>query len=89
MDRNNRLFVAAGLSTANPPFEGIEPYKGGIFVLSEDGQLLDFVPIPRDEVTNCAFGGDDLKTLYITAGSTLWSIRVNTPGRVTFAGNSR
>jgi len=42
--------------------------------------LLDFAPVPKDEVTNCAFGGDDLKTLYITAGSTLWSLRVNTPG---------
>src|SRR5205807_114367 len=33
MDANNRLFVAAGLTTANPPFETIEPYRGGIFIL--------------------------------------------------------
>jgi gluconolactonase len=84
IDRQNRLFVAAGLNKANPPFETVEPYKGGIYVLSYEGKLLDFVPVPKDEVTNCAFGGDDLKTLYITAGSSLWSIRVNTPGRVTF-----
>jgi sugar lactone lactonase YvrE len=37
---------------------------------------------PRDEVTNCAFGGDDLKTLYMTAGGTLYSIRTVTAGRV-------
>ena len=55
-------------------------YKGGIYILSAEGKLLDFVPIPKDEVTNCAFGGEDLKTLYITGGGTLWSIRVNSPG---------
>jgi sugar lactone lactonase YvrE len=33
----------------------------------------------RDEVTNCAFGSDDRKTLYITAGGTLYSIRASTP----------
>ncbi|PYJ86133.1 MAG: gluconolactonase [Verrucomicrobia bacterium] len=81
MDRNNRLFVAAGLNRANPPFETVEPYKAGIYILSSEGELLDFVPVPMDEVTNCAFGGEDLKTLYITAGSMLWSIRVNSPGR--------
>jgi len=30
----------------------------------------------------CAFGGDDLKTLYITAGGSLYSIRTATAGRV-------
>ena len=59
----------------------VAPYKAGIYILSYEGKLLDFVPIPRDEVTNCALGGDDLRTLYITAGGTLWSIRVNTPDR--------
>jgi len=86
MDRANRLFVAAGRSVANPPFETAEPHKGGIYILSYNGKLIDFVPVPKDEVTNCAFGGGDLRTLYITAGSTLWSLRVNTLGRATFAG---
>ena len=85
MDKENRLYVAAGLNAANLPFETAEPYRGGIYILSYQGKLLDFVPVPKDEVTNCAFGGEDFKTLYITAGSTLWSIRLNTPGRVTFS----
>jgi hypothetical protein len=38
------------------------------------------LPVPSDEVTNCALGGDDLTTLYITAGGTLYSIRTSTPG---------
>ena len=28
--------------------------------------------------------GDDLKTLFVTSGGTLWSIRVTTPGRPDF-----
>lgn len=87
MDQADRLYVAAGLNRANPPFEIVEPHKAGIYILSYDGKLLDFVPVPKDEVTNCAFGGDDLKTLYITAGSTLWSFRTTTLGRITFQGN--
>ena len=76
MDPQGRLYVAASLNKANPPFETADKFKGGVYILSPDGQLLDFVPIPVDEVTNCAFGDPDLKTLFITAGGTLWSIRV-------------
>ncbi len=84
MDSKKRLYVAAGLNVANPPHETAQPYTGGVYVLSYDGALLDFIPVPKDEVTNCAFGGDDLRTLYITAGGTLWSIRLENPGRVIF-----
>jgi len=83
-DQTGRLYVAAGLNKPNPPFEPAEDQKGGIYVFSPEGKLLTFLPVPRDEVTNCAFGGDDLKTLYITGGGTLYSIRTTTPGRVLF-----
>ena len=33
-------------------------------------------------MTNCTFGGKDLKTLYITAGHTLWSIQTTAKGFV-------
>lgn len=81
-DRKGRLYVAGGLNKPNPPFEPAEDRKGGIYVLSPAGKLITFLPVPHDEVTNCAFGGDDLKTLYITGGGTLFSIRTTTPGRV-------
>jgi gluconolactonase len=81
-DRNGRLYVAAGLNRPNPPFEPDGGVKGGIYVLSPDGKRLAFLAVPKDEVTNCAFGGDDLKTLYVTAGGTLYSIRTAVPGRV-------
>ena len=51
-------------------------------MLSPAGELVEFIPIPRDEVTNCAFGGRDLKTLFITAGGSLWSVRVKNAGVV-------
>ena len=81
LDSAGRLFVAAGLNRQNPPYETQDKPTAGVYVFSPAGELLRFIPIPRDETTNCAFGGDDLKTLFITAGGSLWSIRVNTPGK--------
>jgi gluconolactonase len=83
-DATGRLYVAAGLNRANPPFEPAADVKGGIYVLDPDGKLLTFLPVPTDEVTNCAFGGEDRKTLYITGGGTLYSIRTTTQGIVVF-----
>ena len=82
LDSQGRIYVAGGLNEPNPPHETADEFKGGVYVFHPDGKLLDFVAIPRDEVTNCTFGGDDLKTLYITAGGTLWSIRTTTRGRM-------
>jgi gluconolactonase len=81
-DQKGRLYVAAGLNKPNPPFEPAKDIKGGIYVLSPEGKLLAFLPVPRDEVTNCAFGGEDRRTLYITGGGTLYSIRTTTPGHL-------
>ena len=89
MDRKGRLYVAAGLNKGNPPYETAEPYKGGIYIMTTGGKLIEFVPIPRDEVTNCAFGGAGLKTLFVTAGGSLWSVPVHTPGRITALGPGR
>ena len=84
-DKKGRLYVAAGLNKANPPYEPAKDKKGGIYVIDPvSGKLLDFLPVPTDEVTNCAFGGDDLKTLYVTGGGTLYSIRTTTPGYVVY-----
>lgn len=82
IDVKGRLFVAGGLNKPHPPAETADEFKAGVYVFSPAGKRLLFIPIPRDEVTNCAFGGDDLKTLYVTAGGTLWTVRVNTPGRL-------
>ena len=81
LDVAGRLYIAAGRTIANPPHETTE-VPGGVYVFTPAGKQVGFVPIPEDEVTNCTFGGPDLKTLFITAGHTLWSIRVTTAGFV-------
>lgn len=80
-DAKGRIYVAGGLNEANPPHE-TDHHKGGVYVFSPEGNPIAFAPVPRDEVTNCTFGGDDLRTLYITAGGTLWSVRTETPGQL-------
>lgn len=80
-DRKGRIYAAAGRTIPVVPFEDAKKV-GGIYVFSPEGQMLDFTPIPNDEVTNCDFGGADLQTLYITAGGHLWSVRTSTPGYI-------
>lgn len=82
LDSKGRLFVAAGLVAQNPPYETQDKPTAGVYVFTANGALLEFIPIPRDECTNVAFGGPDLKTLYVTAGGTLWSVPMRYPGRV-------
>lgn len=80
LDAEGRLFVAAGINKPNS-LETADTPTAGVYVFSPEGKLLQFIPIPRDETTNCAFGGEDSRTLFVTAGGTLWSVRVKTPGR--------
>jgi gluconolactonase len=54
--------------------------KAGVYVISAQGKLLKFIPVPEDTVTNDTFGGPDNKTLYITAGKTLFKVRIDIPG---------
>ena len=85
-DEKGNLYVAGGLNKPNPPTEPAANVKGGIYVFDPEGKLLTFLSVPTDEVTNCAFGGDDLKTLYITGGGVLYSIRTTNAGRVLWSG---
>ena len=78
MDAAGRLYVAGGINKENQ-YENTE-FKAGCYILSPSGRLLDFIPTAPDEACNCAFGGKDLKTLFITSGKHLWSVPVDTPG---------
>jgi len=82
-DVDGNLYVAGGTTVAKPPFEPDNSRPGGIYVIHpESGKVLDFIAVPTDEVTNCAFGGADGRDLYITGGGTLYRVRTNIAGRV-------
>jgi gluconolactonase len=55
----------------------------GVHVFSPEGKRLAFLPCPETP-TNCAFGGDDRKTLYVTAGKSLYRVRLTVPGFAVF-----
>ena len=59
-------------------------YFGGgkIFVVSPEGELLDSLKTPGQKPSNVEFGGEDMKTLFITECETnkIYSIRTLIPG---------
>jgi sugar lactone lactonase YvrE len=52
---------------------------GGIWMFDAAGELLGLIQVP-EVPANLAWGGDDLKTLYITARTGLYRMRVRTGG---------
>jgi gluconolactonase len=73
MDTQGNLYAAAGLHRRRGTSETLDT-KPGIHVFTPKGELRKFYPVPEDTITNCAFGGPDNKTLYVTAGKTLFRI---------------
>lgn len=57
--------------------------QGGIYAFDPKGKRLAFIPTP-EAPTNCVFGGKDRKTLYVTAGKSLYRVRLNVPGFAVF-----
>jgi gluconolactonase len=60
---------------------------GGIHIFAPDGRCLGVVATP-EFATNFVFGDDDLRTLYITATTSLYRLRVQVPGHNTFTRGS-
>ena len=79
IDTQGNLYASAGLNTLRGTSETLDT-KAGVYVISPDGKLLRFIPIPEDLITNNAFGGADMRTLYVTAGKTLYKIRTEIAG---------
>ena len=78
IDTEGNIYGAAG-NNNNPPEN-----HAGIYVISPRGELIGRIPIPEDAVTNCTFGGKDLRTLYVTAGKNLYEIRTKNPGNLVY-----
>jgi len=79
IDGRGNLYVAAGLHKRRNTSETLDT-KPGIHVISPRGRLLAYAETPEDTVTNCTFGGGDLRTIYITAGAQLLSLRTRIAG---------
>jgi gluconolactonase len=79
LDRQGNLWVAAGVLKTRNPYETTE-VQTGIHVISPAGTLLGRIPIPEDVLTNLTFAGPDFKTLYATAGKTLFRIETTVSG---------
>jgi gluconolactonase len=57
--------------------------RTGVHVFAPDGRQLGFVHTP-ETATNCTFGDRDLKTLYVTAGTSVYKVRVNATGLLAY-----
>lgn len=80
IDVEDNIYVTAG---ANRPYVNQNTDNlAGVYVFSRTGKHLGVIPVPEDMVTNCTFGGPDRKTLYVTAGKTLWKVRTKIAGRL-------
>ena len=65
VDKEGNLFVSA---------------PGGLWILSAEGKLLGKVVTP-ERPANMAWGDADGKTLYMTAHTSLYKVRVSTGGK--------
>lgn len=83
LDVDGNLYVAAGIRTPRGPHE-TDDVPPGIYRLTPQGELLDWIPIDEDVLTNLCFAGADGRTLYITAGKTLYQARAPRPGQVVY-----
>jgi len=73
------LFVCAGIRSPRSPGE-TNLYPPGVYLLSREGAGEEYIPVPEDVISNCCFAGDDLRTLVVTCGRTLYSVRGVRPG---------
>lgn len=78
-DMQGNVWIAAGIRTPRPPGEVTEVPQG-LYVVSPQGKFLGHVPVPEDYVTNLTFGGPDRKTLFVTAGTSIYRIPVTVAG---------
>ena len=60
---------------------------GAIYVFSSNGILKDKIITPGKKPSNVEFGGDDMRTLFITEDETnsVYSIKVKIPGMQLFS----
>ena len=53
--------------------------RGGIHVYNSNGKKIGLIAVPEHPANVC-FGGEDFDTLFITARTSLYSIKINAKG---------
>jgi len=85
---NGKLFIDMRKETGSGVTDGMrvdtkgnlyETAPGGVWIISPEGKHLGTIRAPEIS-TNVGFGDADRKTLYIAARTSIYKIRVNTPG---------
>jgi len=83
VDVQGNLWVAAGISVKRGPGESLD-VPPGVYVIHPEGKLLGRIAIPENLITNVAFGGPDLKTVFVTSGKTVYRFQANVAGYVQY-----
>ena len=52
---------------------------GGCWVFAPAGTLIGIIRLP-EYPANCAWGGPDNRTMFFTANTSIYSLRMRTPG---------
>ena len=61
LDRDGGVWFGNALTAGDP---------SGFYRVVEGGEITDKIPVPEAQATACAFGGDDLDTLYMSCNAT-------------------
>ena len=78
--KNFRLFAEQGGESVTVDSRGnVYIAAGQVYVYDPAGKLIDIIEVPERPV-QLVFGGDDHKTLFIAARSSLYSVRMKYPG---------
>jgi gluconolactonase len=73
---NKKLFCEKGSDGMTIDLKGNIYLTGnGVTVFDKNGVLLGTIPVPEKWTANVCFGGKDMKTLFITASKSFYSIR--------------
>ncbi|HYF33032.1 MAG TPA: SMP-30/gluconolactonase/LRE family protein [Chitinophagaceae bacterium] len=87
--KNGKIFFDFNFTEGEEALDGIKVDKegnlfvsapGGVWILSNSGKLLGKIVTP-ERPANMAWGGHDGKTLYMTAHSSIYRIRISTGGK--------